>query len=178
MVSERNEIKTRRYWRPNVQQKRLWSPSLKKFIRLRITTRVLRTVDKCGGLDEYLLGERPARIKELGMGGWMLRWRIMQTDSYKERLRKTWEAYGLPPPQELLASDLPTSVQQELVAKEVRGIDTIIADESEDGWIDIGEDLDSEVDMGEQIGEELLANQVEDERFMEEKLATGGKAIL
>src|ERR1700710_245959 len=64
MVSEKNEIKTRRYWRPNVLSKRLWSDSLKIFVRTRVTTRVLRTIDKCGGLDEYLLGEKANRVKE------------------------------------------------------------------------------------------------------------------
>src|ERR1700731_2015402 len=54
MVSEKNEIKTRRYWRPNVLRKRLWSQSLNTYLRIRVTARVLRTIDKCGGLDEYL----------------------------------------------------------------------------------------------------------------------------
>ncbi|RDL40277.1 uncharacterized protein BP5553_00256 [Venustampulla echinocandica] len=96
-VSEKNEIKTRRYWRPNVHFKRLWSESLDQFVRVRVTTRVLRTMDKSGGLDEYLLGDKARRIKELGMGGWKLRWRIMQTDKVKERFRKQREALGLPP---------------------------------------------------------------------------------
>lgn len=57
-------------------------------MRVKVTTRVLRTIDKCGGLDEYLLGEKAARIKELGMLGWLLRWRVMNTDWYKNRRRE------------------------------------------------------------------------------------------
>ncbi|KAJ4385920.1 hypothetical protein N0V85_007985 [Neurospora sp. IMI 360204] len=95
-VSKRNEIKTRRKWRPNVQQKRLWSKSLGVFVRTRVTTRVLRTIDKVGGLDEYLLGHKAARVKELGPWGWMLRWRIMQTPEVRERFAKEREALGLP----------------------------------------------------------------------------------
>ena len=96
-VSERNEVKTRRKWRPNVHQKRLWSESLGAFVRTRVTTRVLRTVDKVGGLDEYLLGGKSARLRELGPWGWRLRWRIMQTDVVKERFRRERAALGLPP---------------------------------------------------------------------------------
>ncbi|KAK3952983.1 hypothetical protein QBC32DRAFT_258820 [Pseudoneurospora amorphoporcata] len=95
-VSKRNEIKTRRKWRPNVQQKRLWSKSLGVFVRTRVTTRVLRTIDKVGGLDEYLLGHKAARVKELGPWGWMLRWRIMQTEAVRERFRKERKMLGLP----------------------------------------------------------------------------------
>ncbi|KAK2627527.1 hypothetical protein QTJ16_003493 [Diplocarpon rosae] len=122
-VSEKNEIKTRRYWRPNVQSKRLWSDALQGYIRLRITTRVLRTVDKVGGLDEYLLGEKPGRLKELGMGGWKLRWRIMQTDRVKERFRRQREQLGLPPAEEdLLGSDGEQATQQQIV-DEIEGFD-------------------------------------------------------
>lgn len=96
-VSKRNEIKTRRKWRPNVQQKRLWSKSLGVFVRTRVTTRVLRTIDKVGGLDEYLLGHKAARVKELGPWGWMLRWRVMQTPEVRERFNREREALGLEP---------------------------------------------------------------------------------
>ena len=95
-VSSKNEIKTRRAWRPNVHHKRLWSESLATWVRTRITTRVLRTVDKVGGLDAYLLGIKAARIKELGPWGWRLRWRIMQTPSLRKKLNAEREKFGLP----------------------------------------------------------------------------------
>lgn len=63
-----------------------------------MATRVLRTIDKCGGLDEYLLGEGKGRIKELGMEGWRLRWRIMcQGKGVKEGLRRRRAELGVPP---------------------------------------------------------------------------------
>lgn len=86
-VSERNEIKSRRVWRLNIHQKRLWSDALQKFVRVKVQARVLRTIDKVGGLDEYLLGDKPARVKELGMEGWALRWKVMQSRSYREKER-------------------------------------------------------------------------------------------
>jgi large subunit ribosomal protein L28 len=84
-VSSRTETKTRRKWRPNIQHKRLWSVALSRFVQVKIATRVLRTIDKVGGLDEYLLGEKAGRIKDLGMKGWELRWRIMSSVWYKKR---------------------------------------------------------------------------------------------
>jgi large subunit ribosomal protein L28 len=137
MVSEKNEIKTRRWWRPNVQQKRLWSVSLGKFIRLRITARVLRTVDKCGGLDEYLLGETKGRLKELGMGGWKLRWRVMQTESAKERFRQQRLAMGLPPKEEINLGENGLAVSAEQVAEEIQRYDDELSKDSE---IEIGEE--------------------------------------
>ena len=78
-----------------MHSKRLWSVALQRWVRTRVITRVLRTIDKVGGLDEYLLGEKPSRIKELGMAGWLLRWRIMQTEMVKERFRREREGLGL-----------------------------------------------------------------------------------
>lgn len=133
IVSDKNEIKTRRFWRPNVHKKQLYSESLEKNIKIRITTRVLRTVRKVGGLDEYLLGEKSARIKELGMGGWKLRWRIMQTPAIKERFRKQREVMSLPPLDEpLLGSD-----GQIATTKQVRD-EVMAVDKELEAGIDIG----------------------------------------
>ncbi|KAG8530906.1 uncharacterized protein KY384_004263 [Bacidia gigantensis] len=95
-VSEKHEVKTLRAWHPNVQNKRLWSDALGRFVRLKVQARVLRTIDKVGGLDEYLLGDKSARIKELGLTGWHLRWQIMQTERVKERFRTEKVRLGLP----------------------------------------------------------------------------------
>lgn len=136
IVSEKNEVKTRRYWRPNVHSKRLYSASLGKFVRMRITTRVLRTLDKVGGLDEYLLGQKAARVKELGMGGWRLKWRIMQTDAVKERFRKQRIEMGLPPlEEELVGVDGRTATQAQ-VAQAVQEIDNDLLEGSE---VEVGE---------------------------------------
>lgn len=96
-VSERNEIKTRRAWRPNVQHKRLWSAALACLVRTRVTPRVLRTIDKVGGLDAYLLGTKASRLRDLGPWGWRLRWRVMQAPATRARLNAERQQLGLPP---------------------------------------------------------------------------------
>ena len=56
---------------------------------------MLRTIDKEGGIDEYLLGEKAARVKELGLWGWRLRWRLMQTELVRGRFREQRREMGL-----------------------------------------------------------------------------------
>lgn len=141
MVSERNEIKTRRYWRPNVQRKKLWSESLGAWIKVRITTRVLRTVDKSGGLDAYLLGEKAARIKDLGVAGWKLRWRIMQTDAVKEIFRKQREAAGLPSKEEVSVGSDGRLASKEQIQREIESFDERLEKGSD---VEIGEDAEGE----------------------------------
>jgi len=99
-VSERNEIKSRRRWKPNIHSKRLWSEAMEKFVRVKVQARVLRTIDKVGGLDEYLLGDKAARIKEMGMKGWAMRWKLVQTKSVQERFRQQKMAMGFEVPTE------------------------------------------------------------------------------
>jgi large subunit ribosomal protein L28 len=48
--------KTRRWQRPNVQTKRLFVPELNRFVRLKVSTRALRTISKIGLLP-YLRKE-------------------------------------------------------------------------------------------------------------------------
>lgn len=94
-VSRKTETKTRRKWKPNVLTKSLYSVALKKRIKLRVTAKILKTMDREGGLDEYLLKDNEARIKELGPMGWALRWTLMQRPEVIDRLRADAAALGL-----------------------------------------------------------------------------------
>ncbi|CAK3981939.1 54S ribosomal L24, mitochondrial [Lecanosticta acicola] len=103
-VSEKFETKTRRRWYPNILTKKLFSRALNRYVQIRVSARVLRTIDKLGGLDEYLLGEKEAQIKSLGESGWWLRWAIMQTPAVKKRFKEQRERLGLPAEREELES--------------------------------------------------------------------------
>lgn len=92
---------------------------------------MLRTIDKAGGLDEYLLGEKTQRLKELGMGGWKLRWRIMQTDTVKERFRLQREKLGLPPQEEVHLDENGYGITREEIMEEVRKYDAAMGSDSE-----------------------------------------------
>ncbi|MGN7612139.1 50S ribosomal protein L28 [Magnetococcales bacterium HHB-1] len=46
---------TRRKWYPNIQRKNLYSLVLDRSVKVTITTQELRTLDRCGGLDDYML---------------------------------------------------------------------------------------------------------------------------
>ena len=45
--------KSKRRQLPNLQRKRIWVPKLGRFVRIRVTTRVLRSIDRVG-LEETL----------------------------------------------------------------------------------------------------------------------------
>ena len=47
--------KTRRTWKPNVQYKRFWSETYQRFLRFRVTTSVIKQVNRLkDGIDEYI----------------------------------------------------------------------------------------------------------------------------
>ncbi|KAF7592469.1 39S ribosomal protein L24, mitochondrial [Aspergillus hancockii] len=94
----RNEGKTRRMWKPNVRRKKIYSDALEDFLYIKVTRKALRTIRKSGGLDKYLLDDRPGRVKELGVFGWELRWRVMQTPKIQEQFRQERKRLGLPEP--------------------------------------------------------------------------------
>lgn len=83
--SGRNKGKTRRKWFPYITAAKLRSEALDKELILLVTRSCLRTIDKCGGLDQYLLGEKPARLKELGPFGWKLRWLVLNSESVRSQ---------------------------------------------------------------------------------------------
>ncbi len=48
--------KTKRRWLPNIQKKRIWIPEEGRWVRIRLSTRALRTIEK-KGLLKYLRDE-------------------------------------------------------------------------------------------------------------------------
>ncbi|RFU80636.1 50s ribosomal l24 [Trichoderma arundinaceum] len=96
-VAEKHNNKSRRFWRPNVHVKTFLIPALGARIKTRLTLRVLKTIRREGGIENYLLKSKPARLKELGPGGWNLRWLLMQSQAVQQRFNDERVALGLEP---------------------------------------------------------------------------------
>ena len=62
-VSHANN-KTRRRFLPNLQETSLLSDILGTSVRLRLSTRAIRTVEAKGGIDAFLLGTPDRRLPE------------------------------------------------------------------------------------------------------------------
>jgi len=60
-VSHANN-KTRRRFLPNLQETSLLSDVLGHAVRLRLSTRAIRTVERNGGIDAFLLGTPNAKL--------------------------------------------------------------------------------------------------------------------
>lgn len=54
--------KTRRRFLPNLQDTGVYSEALKRWIKLRVSARGLRTIEHKGGLDTYLTGMAPTKL--------------------------------------------------------------------------------------------------------------------
>ena len=65
-VSHSNR-KTNRRFDPNLQKTTLFSDALRRKVRLRVSTRALRTVSRKGGLDAFLLATADAKLAEDGV---------------------------------------------------------------------------------------------------------------
>lgn len=46
-------------------------------------------------MDEYLIKDKAGRIKELGMKGWELRWRVMNSPWWRNRCKRELEKMGM-----------------------------------------------------------------------------------
>lgn len=55
---------SRRRFLPNLQSTRLMSDALNEQVRLRLTTRAIRTIEKAGGLDAFLLKTPNRKLPE------------------------------------------------------------------------------------------------------------------
>ena len=56
--------RTRRRFLPNLQETSFYSDALKRPVRLRVTTNAIRTVEKRGGIDGYLMNIAPSKLED------------------------------------------------------------------------------------------------------------------
>lgn len=57
-----SQVKTKRRFLPNLQHHRFWVESEKRFVRLRVSTQGMRTIDK-NGIDSVLADIRARGVK-------------------------------------------------------------------------------------------------------------------
>ena len=62
-VSHANN-KTRRRFLPNLQETSVLSDALGQIVRLRVASRAIKTIEKNGGIDAYLLSVSNSRLPE------------------------------------------------------------------------------------------------------------------
>ena len=65
-VSHANN-RTKRRFIPNLQNVKLYSGTLQKYINLNITIRTMKTVEKNGGLDSYLIKTSNKNLAETAL---------------------------------------------------------------------------------------------------------------
>jgi large subunit ribosomal protein L28 len=75
---------TKRKFKPNVFIKRVYSEILKEMIRFHLTTSSLRSIDKAGGLDNYLLTSKHVTSGE----GLVVKERIVRKLKWEERQKE------------------------------------------------------------------------------------------
>jgi large subunit ribosomal protein L28 len=74
---------TRRKFKPNVFLKRVYSEILDEMVRFHLTASTLRSIDKAGGLDNYLFTSKHVTSGE----GQVVKERILSKLSYLERVQ-------------------------------------------------------------------------------------------
>ena len=75
---------TKRTFKPNVFKKKVYSEILDEMVRFHLTTAALRSIDKVGGLDNYLLTSKHVNSGE----GKETKERILNKLAFEERQRK------------------------------------------------------------------------------------------
>lgn len=63
LVSHSN-IKTKTKSYPNVQYKRVFSQALNQFVRLKIATSTIKSMEHRGGFDKYILGQSDKNLSK------------------------------------------------------------------------------------------------------------------
>lgn len=74
---------TKRKFKPNVFTKRVYSEILDEMVRFHLTTSTLRSIDKAGGLDNYILTSKHVTSGE----GQVVKERIRSKLAYEDRLK-------------------------------------------------------------------------------------------
>jgi large subunit ribosomal protein L28 len=158
IIAPKGLSKSRRFWRPNIHVKVSYVKELDANIKTRLTLRVLKSIRREGGLVNYLLKSKPARIKEMGPSGWRLRWLVMQTRAVQERFNEERIALGLEPREIVDRSDLVHYAMDYATPGplSVRSRETVgqLKETMQKMVFDLGEDIPADAEVGEELSDE------------------------
>ena len=160
LVAKKGLSKARRFWRPNVHVKNFYVAELDARVKTRLTLRVLKTIRREGGLLNYLVKSKPARVKEIGPSGWRLRWLVMQTRAVQERFNDQRRQLGLDPKPVVDNADLIHYAMDHATpgGLNVRSRATLQRmTEAEEDVFDLGDDIPEDAEFGQ-----LLTDEAED----------------
>ena len=57
-----SHIKTKKWVKPNVRKRRIFSPALRTSVSLRVCMGVLRSIDHAGGFDRFILRQDDTKL--------------------------------------------------------------------------------------------------------------------
>jgi large subunit ribosomal protein L28 len=160
LVAKSGLSKARRFWRPNIHVKNFYVSELDARIKTRLTLRVLKTIRREGGLVNYLLKSKPARIKELGPSGWRLRWLVMQTRAVQERFNDERVELGLEPKEIVDKSDIIHYAMDYATPGGLNARSRAIAEKMKEGegaaddMFELGDDIPEDAEVGEFLSDE------------------------
>lgn len=78
-----SEKKTKKVWKPNVQRKTYYSEILEEKLKYEMTTSAMRSIDRAGGFDNYIMGCSAKRLSTKAAID--LKKRMLQVLEMKER---------------------------------------------------------------------------------------------
>lgn len=63
-----SHVKTKKWVKPNVRKRRIFSEALNAMVVLRVSNRALRSIDHAGGFDSYILGRSDTELSDRARG--------------------------------------------------------------------------------------------------------------
>lgn len=63
MVSHSN-VKTKKWMKPNIQKRRIFSEALNRFVTLRVANSTIRTIDHIGGFDRFIIRQPSSSLSK------------------------------------------------------------------------------------------------------------------
>ncbi len=63
-----SHVKTKKWMKPNVHRRRLYSEALGSYVSLRVATSTIRSIEHVGGFDKFILRQAPEILSKRARG--------------------------------------------------------------------------------------------------------------